>query len=78
MQGHKQFVRQGEATADTTTTRRKSLLDKGHDWELRVDLERMLVFPTSWKTNLRPDAVQGSQQSKTLVALELTVLFEEK
>ena len=34
-------------------------------------------FPTSWKTNRRRDAVLVSQQSKTLVAIELTVPWEE-
>ena len=53
------------------------MLDRGHDWELRVDLDRKLVFPNIVETNLRPDAVLVSQQSKTLVAKELTVPLEE-
>ena len=44
-----------------------------HKWELRVVLDRKLVFPNIEETNLRPDAVLVSQQSKTLVAIVLTV-----
>ena len=53
------------------------MLDRGHDWELRVDLDRKLVFPKIVEINLRPDAVLVSQQSKKLVAIELTVPWEE-
>ena len=31
------------------------MLDRGHDWELRVDLDRELVFPNIVEINLRPD-----------------------
>ena len=53
------------------------MLDRGHDWEHRVDLDRKPVFTNIVETNLRPDAVLVSQQSKTLVAIELTVPWEE-
>ena len=49
------------------------MLDRGHDWELRVDLDRKLVIPKIMEINLRPDAVLVSQQSKTLFAIEITV-----
>ena len=75
--GQIQFMRRGEATADKRAPRRKSVLDRGHDWELRVDLDRKLVFPKIVEINLRPDAVLVSQQSKKLVAIELTVPWEE-
>ena len=55
------------------SAKRKSVLNRGHDWELTVDLDRMLVFLNIVETNLRTDAVLMSQQSKTLVAIELTV-----
>ena len=51
--------------------------DTGRYWELRVDLDRKLVFPNIVETNLRPDAVLVSQQSKTLVVIELTVPWDE-
>ena len=53
------------------------MLDRGHDWELRVDLDRKLVFPNIVETNLRPHAVLVSQQSKTLVAIEVAVPWEK-
>ena len=52
------------------------MLDRGHDWELRVDLDRKLFFPNIVESNLRPGA-DVSRQSKTLVAIELTVSCEE-
>ena len=66
-------MRQGEDIADKIAPRQKAVLNRGHDWELRVDLDRKLVFPNIVETNLRPDAVLVSQQSKTLVAIEMTV-----
>ena len=77
--GQIQFVnlRQSEATIDKRAPSRKSVLNRGHDWELRVDLDRKPVFPNILETNLKPDAVLVSQQSKTLVAIELTVPREE-
>lgn len=40
-------------------------------WQgLRVDLNRKLVFPNIVESNLRPDAVLVSQQSKTLVRID--------
>ena len=51
--GQIQFVRRGEATADKRAPRRKSVLDRGHDWELRVDLDRRLVFPNIVETNFK-------------------------
>ena len=55
------------------STKRKSVLNRGHGWELTVDLDRMLVLLNIVETNLRTDAVLMSQQSETLVAIELTV-----
>ena len=46
-------LREGEPTADT----RKSLLDRGLDWDLGVDLDRKLIFSNIVKTNLRPEVV---------------------
>ena len=53
------------------------MLDRGRDWEPRVDLDRKLVFLNIVETNLRPDAVLMFQQSKTLVAIELTLPWED-
>ena len=43
-QGQIQFVRQGEATADTRVPRRKSVLYREPDGKPRVNLDRKLVF----------------------------------
>ena len=47
-------MRQGEATADRRAPRHKAELDRGHDWELRVDLDRKLhvAFYNIVETNL--------------------------
>ena len=50
--GQIQFVRQSEATADKRAPRQKAVLDRGRDWELRVDLDRKLVFPNIVETSL--------------------------
>ena len=63
--GQIQFVRQAEATGDKSAPRQKAVLDRGHDWELRVDLDRKPVFPNIVETN----AVLVSQQSKMLVPI---------
>ena len=63
--------------ADKRAPRQKAVLDRGHDWEIRVDLDRKLVFLNIVETNLRPDAVLMFQQSKTLVAIELTLPWED-
>ena len=50
---------------EPATDRRKSLLNRGLDWELGVDLDRKLIFSNIVKTNLRPDVVLiVSKQSK--------------
>ena len=68
-QGHIQCKREGEATADTRAPRHAEISAgyRGHDWELRVDLDRKLVFPNVVETNRRPDTVLVSKQSKKLV-----------
>ena len=33
-----------EATADTRAPERKPMLNRSHDWELRVHLDKKLVF----------------------------------
>ena len=77
MPGQIQFVRQGEATADKRALRQKAVLDTGHDWKLRIYLDRKLIFPNIVETSLKPDTVLVSQQSKTLVVIELTFPWEE-
>lgn len=71
-QGQKQLVKQGEATADTREPRRKSILDSGHGWKLKVDLDRKLIFPQHRRNQLKT-SVLVSKKSKPLVAIELIV-----
>ena len=71
------FVREG--TKESRATRsRPGLLDTASDWELSVDLKRMLVFPTEIiQTKLRPDIVLFSKSIRHVVMIELTCLCEE-
>ena len=71
-----QFVREGTKTS-VKKAGKPSLLERGRNWELRVDLHRKLLFPNIVETTLRPDAVLFSSQSDTLIAIELTVQWEE-
>ena len=45
---------------------------------MKVDLERKLQFPEIIHTNLRPDIVIWSQKNKKIIAIELTVPWEER
>ena len=45
---------------------------------MRVDLEKKLHFPEVVHTNLRPDIVLWSNQGKKVIAIELTVPWEER
>ncbi|XP_021358056.1 uncharacterized protein LOC110453438 [Mizuhopecten yessoensis] len=44
---------------------------------MNVDLDRKLVFPGIVETTLRPDMVIWTEQSRHLIAIELTVPWEE-
>ncbi|XP_033725208.1 uncharacterized protein LOC117315172 [Pecten maximus] len=72
----KVFVKQGE-TVEGRKAARTSLLDRGQDWELQVDLDGKLVFPCIVDTTLRLDMFLKSTTSKTLIVVELTVPWEE-
>ncbi|KAI8486711.1 hypothetical protein Bbelb_354590 [Branchiostoma belcheri] len=50
-----------------------------NDWVMRVDLERKLKFPeVVLDTNLRPDIVPWSEETKQVVMKELTVPWEDR
>ena len=76
-QGQTLFVRNSEATADISVPRLKSVLDRGHDWKFRVDLDRKLLFSNFVETKIRPDLVLVSQQSKMMDEIELNFSWEE-
>ncbi|XP_061101211.1 uncharacterized protein LOC133130563 [Conger conger] len=72
------FVRAGE---QATPARRTSagILTSARDWQLLVDLERQLKFPSHIAaTTLRPDIVLVSESTKQAVMLELTVPWEDR
>lgn len=51
----------------------------GRDWQLLVDLEHHLKFPSnSAVTNLQPDIVLVSEFTRQLVLMELTVPWEDR
>lgn len=57
----------------------RGLLPTANDWKLRADLKRKLVFPEEiLSTNLRPDIVMWSPNTKQVVIVELTVPWEER
>ncbi|XP_019639899.1 PREDICTED: uncharacterized protein LOC109481744 [Branchiostoma belcheri] len=75
------FVREGEGEKRKTGTkdRERGILPTASDWNLRVDLDRRLVFPEEISsTNLKPDVVLWSTQTKQIVLVELTVPWEER
>jgi hypothetical protein len=71
------FVKEGQQVK-TAPPKRVGVLDSAQNWEMRVDLERKLQFPEIIHTNLRPDIVLFSSQSKKIIAIELTVPWEER
>lgn len=68
------FVRAGEQVTPAARRTSASILTSAKDWQLLVDLERQLKFPSHIATTtLRPDIVLVSELTKQLVLLELTV-----
>ena len=56
-----------------------SILSKGTDWDLLVDLKKKLVFPQDIViTTQRPDMVLLSRKSKRVFLIELTVPWEDR
>ena len=71
------FVKEGQQ-AKESLLQAGGVLGTSHAWEMRVDLEKKLQFPEVVHTNLRPDIVLWSSQGKKIVAIELTVPWEER
>ena len=71
------FVRAGEESRRTQNRRNTSALDRARDWEMRADLDRMMVIPAEIvETSLRPDIILWSKSQKTCFFIELTVPWE--
>lgn len=70
-----QFVKAGEKVPASASIQR-GLLSRVSTWEMRVDLNKRLVFPDVVHTNLRPYIVLWSEKEKDIL-MELTVPREE-
>ena len=70
-------VKEGQSTKPVSS-QRTGMLSTSQSWEMRVDLEKKLHFPEVVHTNLRPDVVVWSKHSKKIIAIELTVPWEER
>ncbi|XP_061905517.1 uncharacterized protein LOC133651562 [Entelurus aequoreus] len=72
------FVRAGDTPTPASRTS-AGILTSAKDWQLLVDLENQLKFPSHIAvTTLRPDIVLVSESTKQAVLLELTVLWEDR
>ena len=72
------FVKKGEKTTDNETENR-CYLDSASDWRLIVDLDGRLNVPEEVAvTNMRPDMLLISDQTKKVGIVELTVPGEER
>ncbi|VDI22183.1 Hypothetical predicted protein [Mytilus galloprovincialis] len=71
------FVREGDM-GHATKSQQHFILDKGSEWNMRADIGKKLVFQECVQTTLRLDIVVWSQPSKMIVAIGLTVPWEER
>ena len=76
------FVKSGGAKTNLSKDARdklsRSILESANDWELLVDLEKQVQFPSSIiATSLRPDVVLWSKMSRKVILIELTCCAEE-
>ena len=73
------FVRAGDTAAPARRTSSAGILMSARDWQLLVDLEHQLKFPSHIAvTTLRPDIVLVSESTKQAVLMELTVPWEDR
>ncbi|XP_061589349.1 uncharacterized protein LOC133454644 [Cololabis saira] len=72
------FVKAGEKPQQLRS-QAGGLLATARDWQLKVDLGRQLKFPENIAvTTLRPDMVLGSESTRQVVLLELTVPWKDR
>ncbi|XP_063056077.1 uncharacterized protein LOC134450154 [Engraulis encrasicolus] len=72
------FVKAGEQVTPANKAP-TGILTSAKDWQLLVDLEKQLRFPSNIAvTTLRPDIVLVSESTKQVVLLELTVPWEDR
>ena len=75
-----QFVREGEKTQiETERDEYHTYLSSAKDWKMTVDLETSLKIPADiCHTNLRPDLIMVSKNTKQIGIVELTVPNEDR
>ena len=72
------FIREGERQPTRAPPTTSSLIGAARDWQLRVDLDKSLVFPPNIAlSSLRPDLVLWSNSCRRVYIIELTVPWEE-
>ncbi|XP_063054019.1 uncharacterized protein LOC134448252 [Engraulis encrasicolus] len=72
------FVKAGEPVAPSGRAP-AGILTSARDWQLLVDLEKQLKFPSHIAaTTLRPDVVLVSNATKQVIMLQLTVPWEDR
>ena len=75
---HINFVTEGGGRRNTRPRETSRPFAPNQEWEMRVDLDRQLRFPTEiTTTSLRPDIVVWSSKAKAVHLIELTVPMEE-
>ena len=73
------FIKEGEKKPIITNNKQNSYLDTAQDWKMSVDLEGRLKIPSEITvTNLRPDMILISKDTKQLGIIELTVPIEDR
>ncbi|KAL3983720.1 WAS protein family, member 3 [Sarotherodon galilaeus] len=72
------FVREGDKPKTSPSTPDLGPLKVARDWQMQVDLDQRLIFPSEIiTTTLRPDLVLWYNSPKLAYIIELTVPWEE-
>ena len=73
-----QFLKKGECPVRKQKNPNMKLLNGASDWKVSVDLKTSQQFPVHIiQTEKRPDFVAWSDSKKSILLIELTVLWEE-
>ena len=73
------FIKAGEKKEEHKPTQKETILSSAKDWKMTVDLGEKLKIPESIAiTDLRPDIIVVSKETKQVAIIELTVPTEER
>ena len=73
------FVKAGEKKEENKRTQKETFLSSAKDWKMTVDLGEKLKIPESIViTDLRPDLIVVSKETKQMAIIELTVPTEDR